>query len=88
MTKKVPKPAIKMTQRTVTRTIDAMVYEIPLTTILTQGSIAYEQWEDEGDGFSLAVGNDCCDTFVGIFVEGKMVKPEDVMIVMAEEVEV
>ena len=76
---------IKISKKTVTKTIEAKVYEIPLTTILKDGCISYEQWDEEGNGYALAVGDACSDTFVGIFVEGKMVKPEDVMIVMAEE---
>jgi hypothetical protein len=77
---------IKTSTKTVTKTIEAKVYEVPLTTILKGGCISYEEWDDEGEGFCLAVGNECSDTFVGLFVDGKLVDPKDVMIAIAEEV--
>lgn len=77
---------LKVTERTVTKTINARVFEVPLLEVLKMGSINYSD-SDDLLGVNLAVGEDCMDTFVGVFVKGKLVPTEDVMIAIAEEME-
>lgn len=86
MTTKKHTSGIKISKRTITKTIEAKVFEVPLEDILRKGMVSYSDY-DIDPPIDVSVGEECQDTFGGLLVNGKVVDPKDVVVIFAEEIE-